>query len=594
MLLETPAPHRFSSFPALRTLREYNARKFRRDVVAGLTVSVVELPQAMAYALIAGVPPQYGIYTSIIQGVLGALLSSSEHLTTGPTNTQSLLIAAAVTRVSGVTHEAGDAVYLQLVFTLAFLKGLIQLSFWGLRFGQLVQFISRSVILGIATGAAVLILSGQLAYFLGVPRGEASRLWGVPADIVRIWPHLGEINGLAVTIGLATVLLTAGLRQVNKFIPGALIAVVLSALLVGLFGWENRLQVVGPLPADLPSLSLPVFDLDIWSQLLPGALALALLGGIETVAIAKTIAARSGEEIVPNQEFFAQGFKNTLTSFFQCIPGSASFTRSALDYDAGAQTRFAAILNAVFVCIMFFSLADYARFIPYATLAGVLFVVAWGLLEPRYFFRVYKADPSDAVVFAVTFFSTILLPLQYAVFIGVFLNIAFFLRTSSRLHINEMIQTETGGFMERPIYDKAGDRKIMFVQLEGELFFAIADQLRDQLNAIRRGGAQVIILRLKRCHSIDATVLNVLEEFATDMKRRNGHLILCGVRPEAMRVLHAYGMDRVIGGQNLFPSGSGVYAGAKKALQRARQLVGASIDTSDFKFDAEGEITYDI
>ncbi len=581
--------------PALATFRNYNGRKFRRDLVAGLTVAVVELPQAMAYALVAGVPPQYGIYTSVIQGVLGALLSSSEHLTTGPTNTQSLLIAATVTRIAGMTHETGDAIYLQLVFTLTFLKGLIQLAFWGARFGTLVQFISRSVILGVSTGAGVLIISGQLSAFLGVGRDPANQFWGVTADIVRIWPHLREIDLLSVAIAVGTIVLMIGGKMFSKFFPGALLAVVLSSVLVGVMGWEGRLDVVGPLPREWPSLSLPVMDWDVWSQLLPGALALAMLGGIETIAIAKTIASRSGELIVPNQEFFAQGLKNTLSSFVQCIPGSASFTRSALDYDAGAETRVAAILNATFVALMFFMLADYARYIPYATLAGVLFVVAWGLLSPAYFWRVYGADRSDAIVFAVTFLATILLPLQYAVFIGIFLNIAFFLRVSSRLHISQMVQTDTGGFAERPILDKSGERRIMFVQLEGELFFAIADQLRDQLTAIRRSsGVRVVILRLKRCHSIDASVLHVLDEFTRDMQRSNGHVILCGLRDETLRALRAYGLEQLIGPDNLFTTGSGVFAGARKALDRAKLLVGTSIDASNFKLDDEGELTYEI
>ena len=576
--------------PAVETARHYTASKFRRDLVAGLTVSVVELPQAMAYALIAGVPPQYGIYSSIIQGILGAMLSSSNHLTTGPTNTQSLLIAAAVTRLA--SPDAPGDVYLQIVFTLTVLKGLIQLAFWFLRFGDMVQFISRSVLLGIASGAAVLISFGQLAYFLGINREPSSRLFGIVADIDRMLPHLHEISWQPVAIGLLTIAITVGGKLISKFVPGALIAVIVTAALVGFTGMD--VKVVGHLDAGLPRFAMPLMDWNVWTSLLSGAVALALLGGIESIAIAKTIANRAGERVSANQELFGQGVTNFVSGFFQSIPGTASFTRSALDYDAGAQTRFAAVMNAIFVGTMFFLLAEYARYIPYAALAGVLFVIAWGLLETRYFFRVYGADRSDAVVFAVTFFSTILLPLQYAVFVGIFLNIAFYLRTSSRLHIAEMVQTDTGGFIERPIYNRAGERKIMFIQLEGELYFAIADQLQDQLASIRRSGVRVVIIRLKRCHSIDATVLNVLEDFANDMRRVHGHILLCGVRPEAMRTLRAYGLDATIGRENIFVADAGVFTSAKKALQRARELVGTSIDASGFRIDEEGGITYDI
>jgi sulfate permease, SulP family len=583
--------------PALHAARHYSSAKFRKDIIAGLTVSVVELPQAMAYAIIAGVPPEYGIYASVLQGILGALLSSSEHLTTGPTNTQSLLIAAALGPAVFGQPLDGET-YLQLAFALTILKGAFQLAFWAGRFGQLVQLISRSVIIGIASGAGLLIVTGQLAAFLGIAKTPATSLIGVPADIARIWPNLEAVNLYAVAIGVGTVALVVTARRINRFIPGALIAIILASLLVAMGGWSDKVDAVGELHAKLPSFNAPPLGWETFRSLASGALALAILGGIESVAIAKSIGGRSGERIDSNREFFAQGVKNAVTGFFQCIPGSASFTRSALDYDAGAATRFAAVMNGLFVALLFFALAPLAKFIPYAALAGVLFVVAWGLMEPRYFARVWKADRSDAVVFAATFLATILLPLQYAVFIGIGLNIAFFLHTSSRLHITEMVPTETGGFIERPLYDKAGQKRIVFLQVDGDLFFAIAEKLQDQLQEIMRGSARVVVLRLKRCHSIDATVLHVLESTAKDLAMRDGQLILCGVREEVLRGIRAYGLDQTIGAENLFASDSDIFASSRRALRRAEKLAReqsqSSIDTAGYTLTEAGEIMYHI
>lgn len=596
--------------PLAHTVRHYTPAKFRKDVVAGLTVSVVELPQAMAYAVIAGVPPEYGIYASILQGILGALLSSSEHLTTGPTNTQSLLIAAALSQ-GALGVRLDPAQYLQLAFALTVMKGVFQLAFWAGRFGQLVQLISRSVLVGVATGAGLLIVSGQLAAFLGVPRAVASPHWvGVPADLARLWPNLGDVDARAAGIGVGTIALVVIARRINRFLPGALVAVVASAVLVWWRGWDD-VRTVGPLHARLPAFDAPPLGWETIRALASGALALAILGGIESVAIAKSIAGRSGERIDADREFFAQGLKNAITGFFQCIPGSASFTRSALDYDAGAQTRFAAVLNAVFVALMFFLFAPLARHIPYASLAGVLLVVAWGLMEPRYFWRVWRADRSDAVVFLATLLATVLLPLQYAVFVGIGLNVAFFLRTSARLHIAEMVPTAAGGFAERPadfvtarpIYDKAGGRPIVFLQLDGDLFFAIADKLQDQLDAVTRGtdgrgGAQAIILRLKRCHSIDATALHVLDRAARALRGRGGQLILCGVRDEVMRGVVAYGLADTIGRENVFAAENDLFASSRKALARAEELVKArtqtSIDAAGYRLTEAGEIEYQI
>ena len=577
--------------PAIASTRGYTRSKFRRDLVAGLTVSVVELPQAMAYALIAGVPPQYGIYSSIIQGVLGALLSSSEHLTTGPTNTQSLLIASAVRPL--VAPDVRPEVYLALVFLLTLMKGLVQLTLWGLRAGELVQFISRSVLVGVSAGAGVLIIVGQAGPLIGVHAASVSSLPGVLGSIVSLSRAAGGINWRAAAIAGGVIICCVIGRRLGRFVPGPLIGVIAACAAVAVLNWADRVPVLGALPHTLPHFQSPSTGGMAWDviyTLLPGAIALALLGGIESVAIAKTIAARSGERIDANQEFFAQGFKNATTSFFQCIPGSASFTRSMLDYDAGAQTRWAAVMNAVLVGVLYFALADFARYLPLAALAGVLVVIAARLIDVAFFRRLARADKSDAFVLVVTFLAVLLTRLEFAIFVGIFVNIAFYLRTSSRLHIAEMEQTAGGTFVERGVYDRAGERRVAFLQLEGELFFAIADQLQDQLTTIRSSGVRVIILRLKRCHSIDGTVLDVLERFVSDTRRGAGHVLLCGVRPEVMKTIENYGLDQTIGRENIFPAESMLFAGAKKALDRARGLLGHSIDIADL----EGEFAYDI
>ncbi len=577
--------------PLLDTARNYSSSKLRGDIVAGMTVSVMNLPQAMAYALIAGVNPVYGIYTTIIQGVVGTLLSSSQHLMTGPTNTQALLIASVVTRFAG---GDGDA-YLQLVILLSLIKGVLQIIFAIARFGDLVQFIGRSVILGVAAGSGVLIALNQLPAFLGLPKLGRSELPGVIGLADRMLPHIYQIDFAAVGVGLVALAVLVTSRRISKFIPGALLAVVIAAGIAAYLGWDDPRLVIGPLKSGFPLPSLPHFDWQLVLNLIPGALALSALGAIEAVAIAKTIQGPHDRRIDANQEFFAQGAANVVGSFFQCFPTSASFSRSALNRDAGGATRFAGLFDAACVAGLFLLLADYARYIPYTALAAVLFVVSYGLIDWQAIKRLVRADRSDAIVVLATLAATMFAPLEYAVFVGIFLNIAFYLRTSSRLHIAEMVQTDTGGFMERPIYDKhSGERKVIFIQLEGELFFAIADQLREQLATIQRSGVRVVVVRLKRCHSIDGTVLDVLDKFVLDMKKRDRHVLFCGLRPEVSRTLHNYGLYDIVGRENVFAAEAGVFNSARRALQRARTLVGSSIDVSAIKVDDDGEITYEI
>lgn len=581
--------------PPVETARRYSFFKLRKDLLAGLTVSAVEVPQAMAYAVVAGVPPVYGIYTSIIQGALGALFSSSQHMATGPTNTQSLLVASALQRI--VAPDAPPQRYLELVFALTLLKGLIQLAFAAARMGNLVRYVSRSVIVGLVSGAGILIFFGQLPAFLGIEAGDGADAWpGIIAPIARLVRHADEANLRAAGVGAIALALILGLQLANRFLPASLLAVIASGVAVWLLRWGPAdLPLIHPLPPSLPSFALPRVEWRLIEQLLAGALALAVIGMLETVAIAKGLAAHGRTQISANQEFFNQGLTNFLSSFWQCIPGSGSFTRSALDYSSGAQTRFAAVFNAVFVAAIFLMFGRLAGYVPRAALAAVLFVIVFGLIDWRYIVRLARTSGSDTLVCAVTLIATLVAPLQYAIFLGIFLNIALYLRKASRLHLHEMIQAPGGPFLETPIHDRSGNKQVIFLQVEGDLFFGVADELQDRLAALTRSAVRVVILRLKRTHSLDATVLHVLEQFALAMHERGGHVILCGIKPELMRVFERYGLVSLIGRENLFETGGGVFQSAKQALRRAKELASSSIDTKPMELAVEEEgITYEI
>jgi len=577
--------------PPFQTLQHYNLHKFGKDILAGLTVSVVEVPQAMAYALIAGVPPQYGLYTSVIQGSIGALLSSSEHMTTGPTNTQSLLIASAVHRL--VNPTADPVSYLQLVFFLAMLKGLIQLTFAAARMGNMVRYVSRSVIAGLVSGAGLLVFFGQMPALLGIRGKLADDLPGVLGPIQRLAHYSNQINPRAVAVGGAVIALILLVRCISKLLPGALLAVVFSAVFVWRVGWtDQQLPLLNPLPRGFPHFHVPAMGWLQAEQLFGGALALAVIGMLESVAIAKSIAVRTGEEINPNQEFFTQGLKNFVSSFFQCIPGSGSFTRSALDYAAGAETRFAAVFNAGFVAVLFWLMAAQAHFVPSCALAGLLLVIAVGLIEWSYFARVARSSRADAMVCGITFAATLLLPLEFAIFVGVFMNIALYLRQASHLHVMEMVPGTRGGpFLERELTDRGGGKQVLFLQIEGDLFFGTADELRDRLGRLTRpdSNVRVVVFRLRRTHSIDSSALYVLEEFARNLQARGGQVILCGVRTELTPVLRQFGLLKLIGAENYFESSFGIFASAKLAIHRARQIIGTSIDTASLDADLENE-----
>lgn len=581
---------------ALTTARQYNRRQAAGDALAGLTVACVAVPQSVAYAILAGVPPVYGLYTVIIQSIIGAIFNSQPLLSVGPMITQSLLVASTVTQVmatfGGIDPGAQGAVYLQLVIALTLMKGVLQIGCAAAHLGALVQYVSISVIVGFTAGAGVLIAAGQVNGFLGFDVQASSDDWpGLIGAMQRLSPQMDQTSGWAVALGAATIVIVLGSKRLSKLAPGPLIALVATAAIVAMRGLTaTDLTLVGELPAGLQRAAVPQVSGAQLQALLPGAAALAVLGLMESYAIGKSLAVKTGTRIDANQELFSQGLTNTLSSFFGCIPGSGSFSRSALNHYAGAQTRFASIFNGVFVLIIFLVAAPLARFIPKAALAGILFIIAYQLIDWRYFLRVARSNRRDAAVCAITFFATLLLPLAWAIHVGIMINIALYVQRTSRLHVAEMVRTPAGPFIEKPIPDRAGNQRVMFLGVEGELFFGVADELEQRLSSLAGGGVRVFILRLKRTHSIDSTVLQVLERFAQHLKQHDGHLILCGVREDLLDVIQRYGLNRTIGDENIFETGYGVFTSAKRALARAQELVDESIDVDaiDGEDDLEG------
>ena len=562
-----------------KTVRDYDLSTGMADMMAGLTVSVVELPQAMAYALIAGVPAEYGIYTSIVQGIIGSLMASNDLLATGPTNTQSLLIAATVSHVVARSGgDAGPALYLKLAIGLTLLKGLIQILFATARMGALVRYVSRSVIVGFTAGAGVLIIFGQLPNLLGLKSTSGAALPGLLGSVPELATHLGQINTHAMGLGLGLLVLLIALRKCVPRLPGPLIAVVLGAAVVAVLGWTGgQLSLVSELSGSLPRPSLPSLSYDQAQALIGGAMALAVLGMIETVGIGTSVAMKTGQPIDANREFMAQGVANVIGGFFQNIPGSGSFTRTALNQMAGARTRFAGVINSLIIAAVVLALGSQAHYIPLTAIAAVLFIVAWGLIDFRQIRKIILSSRGEAAICMATLIAALILPLSYAIFVGVALSISLYVRRTSQLQVQEVVQGTGGIFVERPIEEVDSPRpRLVFLQVMGDLFFGVAHELEDRLMTIEKQGAQVIILRLKHCHFIDTTALNILERVIEGIHLRGGEVIFCGVHPRVYESLELFGMVKLLGDDKVIPASTGGFESAKRAIRRGRQLLGYS------------------
>ena len=562
-----------SWLPFLETVQTYNGTKFRLDLLAGLTVALVALPQAMAYAFIAGVEPQYGIYALIVGSIVAALFGSSRHLHTGPVNASSIVIAATMTPY---IHQEN---YMAMVFLLALLAGVFQLGAGLFKLGNLAQFISSSVLIGFMAGAALLIIINQVPNLLGLPQSSGLTFLN---NISGIGENIARVDTAAIFIGVGTVLLVLTINRLSPkspagipYIPSYLLALLAAAGLVVLFGLIDKgIVVVGNIPAQLPPLSAPALDLTTINLLAASALALTVISISETIASAKSIGSLAGDKIDANQELVGQGLAKIAVAFFSGMPVSGSFTRTALNFRAGAQTRFAAVFSGILIFIIVIIFSPIARYIPVAALAGVIMVLVTNMVNWDHVVITLKTTKSDAVVMLATFTATLLFSLDTAIYIGVGLSLVLFLRKAGHPRLIELEYDQTNGFQEMKPADKRRIPEISIVHIEGDIFFGAAEFFENEIGRIAsRPGLKVLILRVKSAYCLDATSIMGLMQFAEKMKKTDKLLVVSGVTGEVERLFRRSGLDKVVGKENIFFSDVAVLKSTKKALHRALEYV---------------------
>ncbi len=386
------------------------------DLLAGLTGAVVVLPQALAFATLAGLPPQHGLYAAMLPCLVAALFGSSRLMVTGPANAISLTTMALIAPLAVV----GSADYVTLVLALSLLVGLMQLLLGLARVGALVDKVPHAVIVGFTGGAALLIVNSQLGALLGLalPRGTS-----VAANLHGAWQQRGAVQWPALIAAVATVAAAIAWRPWNRWLPAMLVSVVagsLAALVVAqvMPGWP-ALGTVPPLPSALPVLSWPDLSLDTVRRLFGATLVMTLLGLTEAVAIAKAMARRHGDALDGNQEFIGQGLANIAGAFCSAMPCSGSFNRSGVNAEAGARTPLAAASAAVWLLLLLLLVAPLARYLPLAVVGALLLVVAFGLFDWREMRRLWREAPADRVPLLVTLVATVTLSLEWAILLGV-------------------------------------------------------------------------------------------------------------------------------------------------------------------------------
>ena len=537
-------------FPFLRWRRRVTRAALRADLLAGIVSAVIVLPQGVAFATLAGMPPEYGLYGAMLPAIVGALWGSSWHLVSGPTNATSLMVFATVSAIAAPFTPA----YVQLVLTLCLMIGLIKLALGIARLGALVNFISTTVVVGFTAGAGILIIAAQLRNFFGLDVPQSSSFFAAISTVVS---HLSEIDGWTFAVGVVTLgTALAGKRWFPR-IPYMLTGIVAGGALAYLLAAMQLAHVatLGALPSALPALSMPDFSLTEWRDLAPVALALTVIGLTEAISSARAVALRSGQRIDGNQEFIGQGLANIAGAFTSSYPTSGSFNRTGANFAAGAHTPLAAVFSAFALLLILVLVKPLAAFIPTASMAAVLFIVAWGLIDFAMIRKLLRISRSEALTLAVTFIATLSIRLEVAILIGVLVSLLIYLHRTTHPRLTRVLPDPAAGRrFDTVAVDAPLCPQLDILRIDGSLFFGAVEHVRDELEAARaeRPDIQHLLLVGSAINFVDASGAELIEQEARALRAAGGTLYLCNLKPPVRDVLKRGGQLDAIGRENVF------------------------------------------
>ncbi len=554
--------------PFLRWGRNLTPDMVKADIMAGLTGAAIVLPQGVAFAAIAGMPPEYGLYTSMIPAIIAALFGSSWHLVSGPTTAASIVMFSSLSTLA----VPGSAEYISLAITLAFMVGVLQLVMGLVRLGSLVNFISHSVVIGFTAGAACLIGAKQAKTFVGLDVIEHEH-W--VETVGYLWSYWDQIHPMVILV--ATITLLSGIIAQRKFkslsMIIALFAGSASAVIFNTLYGEpvTRIQMIGALPQQLPPLSAPVLSLDVLRELASLALAMTLFALTEAVSIARSIAVRSGQPVEGNQEFIGQGLSNIIGSFFSAYVATGSFNRSGANYDSGARSPLAAALAGFLLIIIVLLVADLTNYLPRAAVAGLLILVAWRLINFSQIRKILTTDKNEAMVLLVTFFSTLFLELEFAILLGVILSLMIFLRKTSRPKVLSRVpnpEDRRRNFVTGSSLPECPQMKIL--RLDDSLYFGSVAHVGEMLRLYREHypGQSHLFLLTKGVNQIDVAGAELLIRETRERRKMGGDMYLYRLKDSAAKVMKRGGYLDEIGEENIFGSKAEAVTGIFDRLDR--------------------------
>jgi SulP family sulfate permease len=557
-------------FPALKELKDYNLTKFKKDMLAGLTVATYALPQGIAYAAIAGLPPELGLHCAIITCIVGAIFDSSKQLINGPTNALSI----ATLGIFNSLHIINPNDKIQAAIALSVMIGIIQTTVAILRLGDLTRFISHSVVLGFSIGSGFLLASDQIVNLLQ-PSGLTHSSEYPIMRLVQAIQDTSQLNFWHIGGALIAIFLAISFYQLKKIkwiqLPELFTSLVITMLFAQIAGLtSNDLPFIKSTSVTLPTFSWPHFIGRDDLKLLKGAFIVGILGLLEAVSMAKSISAQTHQKLDANQQCLSEGLANLTGGFFGCMPGSGSLSRSMINLQAGASTQWSGVMSALVVACFTVWGSGFIAMIPKAALTGLLIFIALKLIYQKQAYLNFKATKLDAITMTVTATSCYFISVESSILIGICLSFIMFVKRASKVQLVEIVRTNKGYLKQKHNYGPDHPHpQTLFYSIEGELFFGSAEDLSEHFKKIEddclENNSKCTIVRLKYAMNPDAVSIEIIKHFLLKMESLGIMVFFCGVSKEMMKIINRTGLSEIISKDQLFMRGGAPWGSAEAA-----------------------------
>ena len=542
-------------------------KTWKDDLIAGITGTIIVIPQAVAFAMIAGLPPIYGFYTAMITPIIAALFGSSYHLISGPTTTGSIVVFAIISKF--VTPESDLEAFVSLTILLSFMAGVIKLVMGLAKMGKLVNFVSYTVVIGFSAGAGILIAFKQLKHVFGINVPQGSSFYEI---IAYIFSHIKETNLYVLSVAIGTLLIALLIKKI-KYISrlNMLFAMILGSVLAVVLGGNlHSIETIGNVPSNLPPFIIPDFNFEDMRMLTSGAITLALIGLVEAVSISRVISLSSHQKLNNNQEFVSQGLTNIISSFFSSYVSSGSFSRSGVNYQAGAKTPLAAIISAIGLLLVVLFFATYASYLAKPAMGGIILLVGYNLIDFKRIKQIVKSSKREFMVLSVTLLGTLFLELETALFLGILISLFFYLEKTSKPNIAIVGKNQYNKFINI-IRDATAKEcpQLKMIRIDGSIYFGAVDGISKYFTDLYEKNDQKHLLILANgINFIDIAGAEWLSQEVLKWRSRGGGIYFVGLKLISQDVLQKGGFSKIIGEENFFKNKNTAIATIYKNLDK--------------------------